>query len=46
MVVEKYSNQDSVWQTGGAPSRTQIVNQSANDDEEIVETFILNKVKE
>ena len=39
------SNQDLVSQTGDTPFGVRIVNQNLNDNEEIIETFILNKVK-
>lgn len=39
------SNQDLVAQTGDSPFGVRIVNQNRNDNEEIIETFILNKTK-
>ena len=39
------SNQDLVSQTGDTPFGVRIVNVNAKDNEEIIETFILNKVK-
>ncbi len=39
------SNQDLVSQTGDSPFGVRIVNQNLNDNEEIIETFILNKLK-
>jgi len=39
------SNQDLVSQTGDTPFGMRIVNVNANDNEEIIETFVLNKVK-
>ncbi|HLM62214.1 MAG TPA: hypothetical protein VK308_15525 [Pyrinomonadaceae bacterium] len=39
------SNQDLVAQTGDTPFGIRIVNQNQNDNEEIIETFILNKLK-
>lgn len=39
------SNQDLVSQTGDTAFGVRIVNQNLNDNEEIIETFILNKLK-
>ena len=39
------SNQDLVSQLGDSPFGVRIVNQNRNDNEEIIETFILNKQK-
>jgi len=39
------SNQDLVAQTGDSPFGVRIVNQNPNDNEEIIETFILNKLR-
>lgn len=39
------SNQDLVAQTGDTPFGVRIVNQNLKDNEEIIETFILNKVR-
>lgn len=39
------SKQDLVSQTGDTPFGVRIVNQNPNDNEEIIETFILNKLK-
>lgn len=39
------SGQDLVAQTGDSPFGVRIVNQNRNDNEEIIETFVLNKLK-
>jgi hypothetical protein len=39
------SNQDLVAQTGDSPFGVRIVNQNRDDNEEIIETFVLNKLK-
>ena len=39
------SNQDLISQNGDTTFSVRIVNQNANDNEEIIETFILNKTK-
>ncbi|MCY7377536.1 MAG: hypothetical protein LH472_16385 [Pyrinomonadaceae bacterium] len=39
------SKQDLVSQTGDTPFAVRIVNVNENDNEEIIETFVLNKVK-
>jgi hypothetical protein len=39
------SNQDLVSQTGDLPYGIRIVNKNLNDNEEIIETFVLNKLK-
>jgi len=39
------SNQDLVSQTGDTAFAVRIVNQNPNDNEEIIETFVLNKLK-
>jgi hypothetical protein len=39
------SNQDLVSQMGDTPFSIRIINQNLGDNEEIIETFILNKVK-
>lgn len=39
------SNQDLISQTGDTPFGVRIVNVNANDNEEIIETFILNKLR-
>lgn len=39
------SNQDLVSQAGDTPFAVRIVNQNREDNEEIIETFILNKLK-
>ena len=38
------SKQDLVAQTGDTPFAVRIVNVNKNDNEEIIETFVLNKV--
>ena len=38
------SNQDLISQTGDTPFAVRIVNVNENDNEEIIETFVLNKV--
>lgn len=39
------SKQDLVSQSGDTPFAVRIVNQNINDNEEIIETFVLNKLK-
>ncbi|HEY0429879.1 MAG TPA: hypothetical protein VGC76_19000 [Pyrinomonadaceae bacterium] len=39
------SNQDLVSQMGDTPFAVRIINVNANDNEEIIETFVLNKMK-
>lgn len=39
------SNQDLVSQLGDSPFGVRIVNQNVSDNEEIIETFVLNKLK-
>jgi hypothetical protein len=39
------SDQDLVAQTGDSPFGVRIVNQNRDDNEEIIETFVLNKLK-
>jgi len=39
------SNQDLVSQSGDTLFSVRIINQNSNDNEEIIETFILNKIK-
>ena len=39
------SKQDLVSQTGDSPFAVRIVNVNENDNEEIIETFVLNKIK-
>ena len=40
------SNQDLISQKGDTTFSVRVVNQNANDNEEIIETFILNKTKQ